>query len=87
VCTRFTQVWLDWISQQSLHLNVLMMMPEISPLPMPQACLRGRDVVEEYLACRMFSLLASFGFGDIADGERPALKVTLPLPEFPLAKF
>jgi hypothetical protein len=47
----------------------------------------GRDVVEEYLACRMFSLLASFGFSDIADGERPALKVTLPLPEFPLAKF
>jgi hypothetical protein len=47
----------------------------------------GRDAVEEYLACGMFPLSASFGFIGITDGETPISKVALPLPEFPLAKL
>jgi hypothetical protein len=47
----------------------------------------GRDAVEEYLACRMFPLLANFGFAEIMDGETPVSKVVVPLPEFPLARF
>jgi hypothetical protein len=51
----------------------------------------SRDTVEEYLAYRMFPLSTSFFFGEIADwgggGGTPVSKVTLPLPEFPLAKF
>jgi hypothetical protein len=43
----------------------------------------GQDAVEEYLACRMFPLSAS----QKLQGEMPILKVTLPLPEFPLAKL
>jgi hypothetical protein len=35
----------------------------------------GQDTIEEYLACRMFLLLASFGFGEIADGETPISKI------------
>jgi hypothetical protein len=35
----------------------------------------------------MFPLSADFGFSEIVDGETPASKVTLPLPEFPLSKF
>jgi hypothetical protein len=35
----------------------------------------------------MFPLSANFIFAQIANGETPVLKVTLPLPEFPLAKL
>jgi hypothetical protein len=47
----------------------------------------GWDVVEEYLAYKMFPLLANFGFAEIADGETPMSKVTLPLPEFSITKL
>jgi hypothetical protein len=47
----------------------------------------GRDAIEEYLACKMFPLLANFGFAEIADGETLLLKVVLPLPEFPFSKL
>jgi hypothetical protein len=47
----------------------------------------GWDAVEEYLACGLFPLSASFGFIEIADGETPMSKVTLPLPKLPSAKL
>jgi hypothetical protein len=47
----------------------------------------GRDAVEEYLAYRMFPLLAGFSFTGTAEGEMPVLKVILPLPEFLVTKF
>jgi hypothetical protein len=47
----------------------------------------GRDAVEEYLACKMFPLSASFGFEQVVDGESPVSKVTMPLPEFPLTNL
>jgi hypothetical protein len=47
----------------------------------------GQDAIEEYLAYRMFPLLANFGFAEIMDGETPVSKVVVPLPEFPLARF
>jgi hypothetical protein len=47
----------------------------------------GQDVVEEYMACKMFPLSASFNFIEIVDQETPVSKVTMPLLEFPLAKL
>jgi hypothetical protein len=47
----------------------------------------GRDTIKEYMACRLFPLLASFGLGEVEDSETPVLKITLPLPEFPAVKF
>jgi hypothetical protein len=47
----------------------------------------GQDTVEEYLACGMFLLWAGFGFTEIADGDTPVSEVTLPLPQFHLAKL
>jgi hypothetical protein len=47
----------------------------------------GWDTVEEYLACRIFPLLASFNFTEIADEKTLILKVIVPMPEFPLAKL
>jgi hypothetical protein len=31
--------------------------------------IRGRDAIEEYVACGLFPLLASFGLGDVLNGE------------------
>jgi hypothetical protein len=47
----------------------------------------GREAVEEYLAYGMLLLSASISFAEIVDGETPVSNVTLPLPEFPLAKL
>jgi hypothetical protein len=47
----------------------------------------GRDAIEEYMACRLFPLVASFGLGEIADGETPVSKILLPLSEFPVARL
>jgi hypothetical protein len=47
----------------------------------------GWDAVEEYMAWRLFPLLDGFGLGEIEDGETPVSKITLPLPEFPIARF
>jgi hypothetical protein len=46
----------------------------------------SRDAVEEYMACRLFPLLANFGLGEVTDGETPASKQTLPLPESRVAR-
>jgi hypothetical protein len=47
----------------------------------------GRDVVEKYMACRLFPLSACFGLGEVKNRETSALKITLPLPEFPIARL
>jgi hypothetical protein len=47
----------------------------------------GWDIVDKYLACGLFPLSAGFGFGEITDSETTVSKVTLSLPEFPLAKL
>jgi hypothetical protein len=39
------------------------------------------------MACGLFPLSASFTLGEIADREMPMSKLTLPLPEFPVAKL
>jgi hypothetical protein len=39
------------------------------------------------MACRLFPLLASFSLGEIEDTETPVSKITLPLPEFPIARL
>jgi hypothetical protein len=35
----------------------------------------------------LFPLLVSFDLGEIADGETPMSKLTVPLPDFPVTKF
>jgi hypothetical protein len=47
----------------------------------------GRDDVEEYMACGLFPLLASFGFGEVADGEMPVSKLSTPMPDFWVARL
>jgi hypothetical protein len=47
----------------------------------------GRDAIEEYMACGLFPLSVNFDLGEIADGETPISKLTLPLPDIPVAKF
>jgi hypothetical protein len=39
------------------------------------------------MVCGLFPLFANFGLGEIADGETPVLKLTLPLLEFPVARL
>jgi hypothetical protein len=46
----------------------------------------GQDTVEEYMACRLFPLLASFSLGEVSDGAAPDSRLSLPLLEFPVAK-
>jgi hypothetical protein len=45
----------------------------------------GHDVIEEYLACDMHLLSASFGFRVIADGETQVSKLIIPQPDFRVA--
>jgi hypothetical protein len=47
----------------------------------------GWDAVEEYMAWGLFPLVASFGLGEIADGETLVSKILLPLLEFPVARL
>jgi hypothetical protein len=47
----------------------------------------GWDVIEEYMACDLFPLSVSFDLGEIADGVMPMSKLTLPLLNFPVARF
>jgi hypothetical protein len=44
------------------------------------ATIRGRDTVEEFLACKMYPLAADFGFHGMAVGMMPMSKVQTPLP-------
>jgi hypothetical protein len=46
----------------------------------------ARDTVEEYMACGLFPLSASFNLGKIAKGETPMSKLSIPLSEFPIAR-
>jgi hypothetical protein len=46
----------------------------------------GRDVVQEYMACRLLPLSARFNLGEIAEGEKLVSMLTVPLPEFPTAR-
>jgi hypothetical protein len=42
----------------------------------------GHDAVEEYMACKIFPLAASFGFKSVPLGTTPILRVETPLPLF-----
>jgi hypothetical protein len=46
----------------------------------------GWDAVEEYMACGLFPLSTSFNFGKIAVGETLVSKLTIPLPDFSVAR-
>jgi hypothetical protein len=47
----------------------------------------GWDAVVEYMACGLFPLSVSFDLGEIAYGETPVSKLTVPMPDFPVAKL
>jgi hypothetical protein len=42
----------------------------------------GRDTMEEFLACGVYSLAANVGFDRVAVGVTPILKLKMPLPKF-----
>jgi hypothetical protein len=42
----------------------------------------GRDAIEEYVACKIYPLAASFGFETVPLGMTPVSKVKTPLPLF-----
>jgi hypothetical protein len=44
--------------------------------------IRGRDVVEEYIACKIYLLATSFGFESVPLGTTPVSKVETPVPLF-----
>jgi hypothetical protein len=44
----------------------------------------GRDIIKEFLACRMYPLLVGFGFKNVTDGTTAMSKVVVPLPVFPV---
>jgi hypothetical protein len=46
------------------------------------ATIGGRDVVEEYVTCKMYALAAGFGFDGVTVIATPVLKVETPLPLF-----
>jgi hypothetical protein len=46
----------------------------------------GRNVVEEFMACELLPLSASFNLGEISEGETPVLGLIVCLPNFPVAK-
>jgi hypothetical protein len=48
------------------------------------ATIRGRDAVEEFLACKMYPLAAGYGFKGVTIGTMLVLKVRTPLPLFPV---
>jgi hypothetical protein len=48
------------------------------------ATIRGQDAVEEFVACKMFSLAVGFGFKEVTISMTPMSKVRTPLPMFPV---
>jgi hypothetical protein len=44
----------------------------------------GHDIVEEFLACKMYPLASSFGFRSVTIGMTPMSMVWTPLPLFPI---
>jgi hypothetical protein len=47
----------------------------------------GQDAVEEYMAYRLFPLSTGFGLGEVEKGETSVSKITMHLPEFPIASL
>jgi hypothetical protein len=47
----------------------------------------GRDVMEEYMACGLFSLSVSFSLGEVADGVMHVLKLSPPVPDFRVTRL
>jgi hypothetical protein len=45
------------------------------------------DSLEQYMACGLFPLSASFSIGKIADSETPMSKLAMPMPEFPIVRL
>jgi hypothetical protein len=85
VCTRFTQAWLPDFSTDP-PFDCADDDSSDAAFVHATSLIDGRGTVEQYLACGMFPLSASFGFGEIVEGETSVSKITLPLPEFPLTK-
>jgi hypothetical protein len=50
----------------------------------PITMIGGHDVVEEFLACEMYPLSASFGFRNVVAGVTVVSRVETPLPIFPM---
>jgi hypothetical protein len=48
-------------------------------------CIRGQDVVEEFVACGVWLLAASVNFEQMEVGLTPISKLNVPLPRFPLS--
>jgi hypothetical protein len=48
------------------------------------ATIEGQDVVEEFIACKIFPLASSFGFTDVTVGTTPVSKIRTPLLVFPM---
>jgi hypothetical protein len=46
--------------------------------------IRGHDAIEEFLACKMYLLVADFGFKNVTDGTTIMSKVVVPFPIFPV---
>jgi hypothetical protein len=46
----------------------------------------GRNVVEEFMACELLPLSASFNLGEISEGETPVSRLIVCLPNFPVAR-
>jgi hypothetical protein len=45
------------------------------------------DTIEEYRACGLFPLSASFSFGEVEDKETPVSKINLFMPTFPVSRL
>jgi hypothetical protein len=45
----------------------------------------GRNVVEEYMSCKLFLLLVNFGLGEVTDGETHVSKLSAHMSDFPVA--
>jgi hypothetical protein len=78
---------LRWILQWSHSLNALTNNAGDMAFVKATCSIGGQDVIEEYMACGLFPLSASFDLGEIADSEMPMSKLALPSPNFPVARF
>jgi hypothetical protein len=47
----------------------------------------GRDAMEEYVACGLFPLSASFKLGEVVDEETPTSKLSAALMDFPIVRL
>jgi hypothetical protein len=56
--------------------------PNVAAFVWATATIRGYNAVEEYIACKVYPLAASFIFESVPLGMTPTLKVEVPLPLF-----